>query len=177
MVIRLTMTLAALAAMLLVAGCGGGGLFGKMNTGPDEFAVVTRAPLSLPPDYGLRPPRPGAQRPNEESTRDDARQKLLSNIRGRPAATPAKGGFTDGESALLKRAEALDVDPDIRVVLERESGRVKEEDSLVEKLVFWRDNTPAKTVVEPVAESKRLRDNAALGEPPTQGKTPTVQKK
>ena len=30
---------------------------------PDEFAVVRRAPLILPPDYGLRPPRPGETGP------------------------------------------------------------------------------------------------------------------
>ena len=50
------------------------------SSGPDEFAVVTRAPLSMPPDYGLRPPRPGAARPNETSPRDDARSKLLRNL-------------------------------------------------------------------------------------------------
>lgn len=186
MLIRRPMTFVTLAAALLVGGCGAGGLLGKQSTGPDEFAVVTRAPLSLPPDYGLRPPRPGAERPNEESPRDDARQKLLSNAgggaRGRagqtaPASGAAINGLTSGETALLKRADALDVDGDIRVVLERESGRIKEDDSLVETLVFWRDRSPTKTVVEPSAEAKRLRDNAALGEPPTKGKTPTVMTK
>ena len=29
---------------------------------PDEFAVFSRAPLSLPPDFGLRPPAPGPLR-------------------------------------------------------------------------------------------------------------------
>ena len=27
---------------------------------PDELAVVTKAPLVIPPDYNLRPPKPGA---------------------------------------------------------------------------------------------------------------------
>jgi hypothetical protein len=27
---------------------------------PDEFAVVTKAPLIIPPDYNLKPPKPGA---------------------------------------------------------------------------------------------------------------------
>ena len=35
---------------------------------PDEFAVVKRAPLAMPPDYTLRPPTPGAQRPQEQTT-------------------------------------------------------------------------------------------------------------
>lgn len=160
-----------------VAACAGGG----PSSGPDEFAVVTRAPLSLPPDYGLRPPRPGAERPNETSPRDDAQNKLLRNLGNRrariaEAEKAAKGKFTNGEAALLKRAEALNVDPEIRYLVERESGRVTEEDSLVDKLVFWRDKAPKKTVVDPSGESKRLRDNAALGKPANEGNTPIVNK-
>ena len=150
------------------------------SSGPDEFAVVTRAPLSMPPDYGLRPPRPGAVRPNETSPRDDARSKLLRNLgnrSGRSAATaPKDGKFTGGESALLKRADALNPDPEIRYIVERESGRIKEDDSLVDALVFWRMKTAPKSLVDPKLEAERLRDNAALGKPATAGKTPTVEK-
>jgi hypothetical protein len=62
-------------AALFLSGCV---LFdGSRRTGPDEFGVVTRAPLSQPPDYALRPPRAGAKRPNEVSPRDEARDQLL----------------------------------------------------------------------------------------------------
>jgi hypothetical protein len=169
----------ALSIGTALVGCDG---FRGGGTGPDEFAVVTRAPLSLPPDYGLRPPRPGAGRPNETSPRDDAQNKLLRNLDGQSRRSAAKeskknGKFTNGESALLKRADALDVDPSIRYVVERESGRIKEEDSLVDSLVFWRDKKNPKTLVDPKEESKRLRDNAALGKSPTEGTTPIIQKK
>ena len=152
------------------------------GTGPDEFAVVTRAPLSLPPDFGLRPPRPGAKRPNETSPRDDAQSKLLHNSSVQSRRSPPKEiknnrKFTRGESALLKQADALDIDPSIRHVVERESGRIKEDDSLVDSLVFWRDRKKPKTLVEPNEESRRLRDNAALGKSPTQGITPVIEKK
>ena len=43
--------------------------FGLNKRAPDEFAVPTRAPLSLPPDYSLRPPEPGAPRPNQTTAR------------------------------------------------------------------------------------------------------------
>ena len=33
---------------------------GVSKSAPDEFAVVTKAPLIIPPDYNLRPPKPGA---------------------------------------------------------------------------------------------------------------------
>ena len=31
---------------------------------PDEFAIGKQAPLVIPPDYALAPPRPGAPRPS-----------------------------------------------------------------------------------------------------------------
>lgn len=46
---------------------------------PDEFAVVTRAPLSVPPGIDLQPPRPGAARPQEPQTRDTATGVLFGN--------------------------------------------------------------------------------------------------
>jgi hypothetical protein len=54
---------------------------------PDEFAVVTRAPLSVPPGIDLQPPRPGAPRPQEPDTRDTASAVLFND---RPtSAAPA----------------------------------------------------------------------------------------
>ncbi len=56
---------------------------GLAKVAPDEFSVITRAPLSVPPDYTLRPPRPGTSRPMEISTRADARQTVFGvNDRG-----------------------------------------------------------------------------------------------
>src|ERR1051326_8023507 len=46
-----------------------GGVVGQFicfeNRGPAEFAVESRAPLTIPPDFELRPPAPGASRPQE----------------------------------------------------------------------------------------------------------------
>src|SRR5438093_9913559 len=35
---------------------------GMDRVGPDEFAVEARAPLTIPPEFNLRPPQPGAPR-------------------------------------------------------------------------------------------------------------------
>ena len=183
--------IAGLAAVVL-SGCV---LFdGSRRSGPDEFGVVTRAPLSQPPDYALRPPRTGAQRPNEVSPREEARGQLLnvssrngdSSIAGASGAGGANGAnglkgatgtsgagaadtMTRGEQALLKSADALNVDPDIRVQVDRESGRVKEDDSLVDKLVFWRaKEPPVGKTIDAKSEADRLNRNAALGVPPTE---------
>ena len=60
---------------LLLAGCGGGGLFNRQR--PDEFAVQRQAPLVIPPDFALVPPAPGAPRPTDTSTAQQAQSALF----------------------------------------------------------------------------------------------------
>ncbi len=50
------------SAMLLVS-CGSGGMLNRKR--PDEFAVARQAPLVIPPDFAMRPPQPGAPRPQD----------------------------------------------------------------------------------------------------------------
>ena len=65
----------SLLLLIVLTGCSGAKeQLGLTRTLPDEFAVVKRAPLALPPDYNLRPPAPGAPRPQEEATDAQARQ-------------------------------------------------------------------------------------------------------
>ena len=55
----------SMTIFLTLAGCAPGTVQDALGMGkrsPDEFAVVSRAPLILPPDYGLRPPAPGQSR-------------------------------------------------------------------------------------------------------------------
>jgi len=53
--------LLAIATTSLLAGCGSSGLFNRER--PDEFAVQRQAPLVVPPDFALTPPKPGEPRP------------------------------------------------------------------------------------------------------------------
>ena len=55
--------IAGLGAM--TAACGSNGLLNRDR--PDEFAVQRQAPLVVPPDFNLVPPKPGAPRPAEGS--------------------------------------------------------------------------------------------------------------
>ena len=60
-------------SLALLAGCSGDQLtrtFGLARDSPDEHTVTTLAPLSIPPDYNLRPPSPGAPHPQEQSEQD-----------------------------------------------------------------------------------------------------------
>ena len=53
---RATSFVLALSAAALVAGCAGNPL---NRDRPDEFAVARNAPLIVPPDFAMTPPRPG----------------------------------------------------------------------------------------------------------------------
>ena len=73
------------ASSLLLAGCTDlKRSIGLEKTSPDEFAVESRAPLTMPPDFDLRPPQPGAARPQEKSAGLQARQVIEEAGPGEP---------------------------------------------------------------------------------------------
>jgi hypothetical protein len=144
---------------------------------PDEFAVTTRAPLEMPADLAsLPPPRPGAPRPQEQSTDRQAKQALL----GAPGAEPAgDGSVSEGEAVLLERTQALQADPSIRNTIDAETQElVKENTSTFDRIMgrFGRKTDVPAEVVDPVKETERLRANQQSGAPVTQGATPTNER-
>ncbi|MFS0738137.1 DUF3035 domain-containing protein [Sphingomonas sp. 1P06PA] len=85
--------LGLIGAVALLGGCtSGSGIFGR--SGPDEFQVARRAPLVIPPDFALTPPKPGAPRPQEADSSGQALQALF----GGPAQRSA------GEAAIVGQA-------------------------------------------------------------------------
>jgi hypothetical protein len=93
-----------LAATALIASVGLAGCqstakaLGMNKVTPDEFRVVTKAPLVVPPDYSLRPPAPGEPRPQELQPESAARVALLG-------AREAEAR-SDGEKLLVAKAGA-----------------------------------------------------------------------
>ena len=91
-----------LGTALLLSGCGSFKRdIGLEPTAPDEFAVESRAPLTIPPDFNLRPPQPGAPRPQEVSASEKARKAIDSAGPGEPGkqatnALRAPGGTAGG---------------------------------------------------------------------------------
>jgi len=74
-----------LAGPLLMAGCSDfKKSVGLEPTLPDEFAVESRAPLTIPPDFELRPPQPGAARPQEKTADQQAKQVMEGAGPGEP---------------------------------------------------------------------------------------------
>ena len=125
------LTLVASSAFA-VSACGGikQGI-GLTKVVPDEFVTVSTAPLSIPPEYGLRPPAPGQPRPQELAPESAARQILLGQ---RQAVTR-----TPGEQVLVAQAGGEQADPLARYVIDDEFGDLAHKDeSFANRLMFWR---------------------------------------
>ncbi len=172
----LTATL-VVGAAVLAAGCGDTRkVIGLEKSTPDEFRVVSRAPLSLPPDYALRPPQPGAPRPQEGTIPEQARQTVIGQSGQRGAPTPAAG--SPGEAALLAQAGAGRSQAGIRDIVNREASALAEaERNFIDRLVFWRKPEEPGTVVDPQREAQRIREAQALGRPVTEGETPIIRRR
>ena len=169
------------ALSLGLAGCGGDTLadaLGTSKNAPDEFSVVTKAPLVIPPDYSLRPPEPGAPRPQEASLSPSATaQDALIGENGQTTASSDQT-LSPGEQALLSNAGADKADPRIRQVVNSESrSLVERDDSFVNDVMFWKGDgeQAADPMVNAPEEAKRIQENTAEGKPVTDGKTPTVE--
>ena len=145
-----------------LAGCDSASrALGVAKVTPDEFRVVTKAPLTLPPDYSLRPPAPGEPRPQELQPESAARLALTQQREGEVRS--------DGEKLFVARAGADKADPLIRYVVDDEFGNVAHKDKgFADWVMFWKKgqpsapapalgdpNTPAP--IDPAVEEQRLK--------------------
>ena len=166
--------LAAALALLLLSGCGGedaSRTFGLQRDAPDEFQVTTRAPLSMPPDFALRPPRPGTPRPQDQTGPDAARAVLAPQA----ALGAREATVTPGTAALLDAAGPR-APADIRARVDQDSALERPSRGVVDRLMFWRrDGEATGLAIDPQRESQRLRENAALGQNVTEGDSRIIQ--
>ncbi|MEM1106839.1 MAG: DUF3035 domain-containing protein [Pseudomonadota bacterium] len=130
------------AALGLVAACSSGPADRGLNTSQsDEFRVVTKAPLTVPPDYSLRPPTPGQALPREV-----LEERALVSAFGASLGQNASAG----EQALIRAANAQAVSPVIRAQVDfEEAGMLRKPPSLADRVLFWReDDAEARAVAE-----------------------------
>lgn len=109
---------------------------GLTKVTPDEFLTVSTAPLTVPPEYGLRPPAPGQPRPQELAPESAARQILLGQ---RQAVTRSPG-----EQVLVAQAGGDRADPLARYVIDDEFGDLAhKEEGWANRILFWRRDDPS----------------------------------
>ncbi len=122
-----------LSATLLLSGCESfKDTFGFSKKPPDEFSVITKAPLVIPPEFSLRPPRQGESAQKVYSTQEMARAALIGSSTAALIDQPS-----DGEKRLMEKAGADAQDGTIRVIIDNENNQTEDaHPSLVEKLTF-----------------------------------------
>lgn len=144
---------------------------------PDEFAVVRRAPLEMPPTFDVVPPRPGAPRPQEQATDQLARDAILGEDARKSLAKQT--GVTEGEAVLLQKTGAANATPAIRAQVDKETAEIIKDETpgidTLKKMVGQKPSEPNIEVVDPVAEANRIKQNKAQGKPVNAGKTPTIE--
>ena len=140
---------------------------GLVRREPDEFAVVKRAPLEIPPNLeqvtALPAPQPGRARPQETSPEVAAQ-----------AALGTSANLTDqtssGESALLQKAGATNGITNIRDQVDREAvaGASKNRPVIKRLMNFGnKDDEGAAVIVDAPAEAERLKANKTREETPS----------
>jgi len=151
------------------------------KTPPDEFAVFSRAPLSIPPDYGLSPPEPGKSRPQEITPRKQAEKAIIG---GRRAGGAAASGRTPpvtasrGVQAILRDTGSLQAGSDIRKTINRDVTAPGQGDKkLTDKLMFWKDGPQEDVVVDPAREARRIRDAKSKGQKVTGENSAVISRK
>lgn len=102
------------AMLSLLSACGSSsGVFGRSR--PDEFAVSRAAPLVVPPDFALAPPKPGAPRPQEADSSTQALQAMFGGPAQRSpveSSTVGQAGGARSQNGIRSQAG----DPETNVV-------------------------------------------------------------
>ncbi|CAO3447120.1 hypothetical protein [Azospirillum argentinense] len=143
---------------------------------PDEFTVVSRAPLTMPPSLARLPePRPGAARPQDATSAAVA----AASVFGGSSRTAATAGHTAGESALIAQAGAKGgIEPGIRNKVDQETTQLVVADkSWIDSLLFWQTQEQPYEIVDPKKENQRLREAQATGKALNDGSVPTIERK
>lgn len=125
---------------------------GATKVSPDEFRVVSQAPLTLPPDYSLRPPRPGEPRPQELEPDAEARAALFGQDIGQTASV--------GERAFVAAAGAEAVDANVRQQVDFEGANiVHRSESFADRVLSFRGaEAEANTPLDAEAEQRRVEE-------------------
>lgn len=143
---------------------------GKMA--PDEFAVVTKAPLVIPPDYNLRPPRPGAAPTNQSSPTGAAQAALFSDD---PNAVQESlgNGYSSEEKDILATSGAATADHSIRQELASDSKSMEgANQSFTDEVLFGGSSSDNGRAVNGDAEKQRIDAAKSAGDTTPGGGNP-----
>lgn len=131
----------ATCALVLTSACASGPRDPGVNDAQqDEFRVVKKAPLTVPPNYSLRPPRAGVAQPAEV---DETRAQVTA------FGSTVGADASAAERALVAAADANAVSPVIRAQIDyEEAGMIRKSDSFADRVLFWRGSEEERAAAE-----------------------------
>jgi hypothetical protein len=166
---------------------------------PDEFRVVSRPPLYIPPQFNLRPPSSSAESPTIIPADKQAKSLVLDGkpannngaevfslkqgnndtavtpVTSSPLSKSVKNTGSKSDQQFLKNIGAEKSDPKVRDELV-EQAIVKQEK--IDDSPWW-DIFPSNEKKEPLVNSKaeadRIKTNKETGKSVTEGDTPEVK--
>jgi len=149
----------ACAAMGLSACTQTSKALGITKNAPNEFNILTKAPLVVPPEYNLRPPQLGTSNAENNYSQKAAREALIGDI---DEAEP-----TRGEVVLMSKAGVGRANQEIRLEIDGSNSVERKTKSFSDQVLFWRDGkvvTPDGSPMDPETEARRMESvNAATG--------------
>lgn len=188
-----------LPCLAVLSACGGETVkdtLGLNREAPDEFRVVSRPPLSVPPQFNLRPPAGPGEAVTTQAA-DKQAEALLLGTSGRAdgnlftlqpgtaetavqpvAAEPLNKSKRDTpETNFLERAGATGADPSIRQALEQDRTTATQPPEEEEDWWDVLSTMPPKKdpMVDAKKEAERIRQNKDGDKPITEGETPEVK--
>jgi hypothetical protein len=183
----------AISACMLLTACGNADMkesLGLNRKAPDEFRVVSRPPLNVPPEFNLHPPTQGEEYSSGVPAQDQAHSKLLNTGAALPTAKPTPfsnqtlGNVstavpavstselpTTADSQFLSNVGASKADPHIRNEIreDAEIGVAPKNDNYL--LGNKKDTDP---VVDAAKEKERIKEDTSQNKPLTTGDTPVI---
>ncbi len=160
-------------SILPLSGCGNvRNSLGLDKVSPDEFSVITRAPLEMPNNTALPPPMLGASRPQEQATIAKAKEAVFGKEQN------GSNTSSSVENILLQKAGAQEIQPNIRQTITKETAELHDRNKPVaEKLlnISGNNNQGSATIVDAKKELERINNNKAAGKNIIDGKTPVIE--
>jgi hypothetical protein len=116
----------AVGGALATTGCSSNG----DSSAPNEFRIIKKAPLTVPPEYSLRPPEIGTTRPAELSAERAERAFTFGQQVGANASRV--------EQVLVAKAGAISVSPIIRESIDyEEAGILRKSATIGDAVTGW----------------------------------------
>lgn len=124
---------------------------GITKNSPDEFNILTKAPLVVPPEYNLRPPQLGTSNAENNYSQKSAREALIGDI---DETEP-----TRGEVVLMSKAGVGRANQEIRLEIDGSNSVERKSKSFSDQVLFWRDGQviqPDGSPMDPEVEARRI---------------------